>query len=276
MKKLATLTVLAALATFPAQAQLFIDFDNAGNQDNGPHTEPGYQSYPANHEVAADFITRSYTVNFALTGPATVSISPDWPNTTDNRVRQMIDRTPGWDNLWVGNNLDLLTDWIGVDSRTANGGNGPWDGTTGTPTYFTLTLSGLPSGLYQWTSFHHDTEKMTSDFVFDLSTDGGATFVNLGQFRMTHSGSGGVPDRGDAISGANDPDPHNLPSTVTTSFTATGDDVVIRLAPMGDGRVHTMFVGMNGFELVQVPEPSSILLVLAGGLLWGFSRRRRR
>ena len=40
------------------------------------------------------------------------------PNTTDNRVQQMIDRGAGNDAQWLGSNLDLLTDFIGIDTRT--------------------------------------------------------------------------------------------------------------------------------------------------------------
>jgi hypothetical protein len=52
--------------------------------------------------------------------------------------------------------------------------------------------------------------------------------------------------------------------------------VVIRLTPLGNAGtgVHTMFVGINGFELDQVPEPSSLLMLLAGGLFLGVRRRR--
>jgi transcriptional regulator GlxA family with amidase domain len=39
--------------TAPGPMGLFVDFNNAGNQ-GGPALESGYQSYAANHEVAAD------------------------------------------------------------------------------------------------------------------------------------------------------------------------------------------------------------------------------
>ena len=93
-----------------------------------------------------------------------MAVTPDWPNTTDNRVRQMIDRSAVNDAQWGGDKLDLLTDWIGIDTRTTSGGNGDWDRTPATtPTYLTLALSGLPAGTYEWTSYHHDTEQIWAD-----------------------------------------------------------------------------------------------------------------
>ena len=274
MKKLLALAAVSGLALAPGHAAMMLDF-NSTSQDGGPHPEAGYLSYDAAHEVAADFNTKSYGVTFANTGAATVTVTPDWPNTTDNRVQQMIDRSASLNDVnWQGNNIDLLTDWLGTDSRTKNGGNGDYDGTTGTPPYLTIALGGLPADTYSWTSFHHDTEKMTSDFYFELSTDGGATYTMVGTYTMTHSTSGGVPNTPVTTNALNG-DPHNLSSTVTTTFTADGtNDVLIRLTPLGDGQVHTMFVGINGFELEQVPEPSSLIMLLAGGLFFGVRRRR--
>jgi len=278
MKPLFVLAAVSGLALIPAQAAMMLDFNS--NQDNGPHPEAGYLAYDADHEVAATFVTQSYSVTFANTGAATVTVTPDWPNTTANTVQQMIDRTSGWDGNWQGNKIDLLTDWIGIDSRTNNGGNGDYDGTTGTPTYMTIALGGLAADDYSWVSYHHDTEKMTASFVFEISTDGGATYAEVGQYTMTHSGTGGVPNTAPTTN-APDGDPINLSSTVKTSFTANGtDDVLIRIAPLANsdtnngGGVHTTFAGINGFELEQVPEPSSLLMLLAGGLFFGVRRRR--
>jgi hypothetical protein len=282
MKSILVLATMSGLALIPAQGAMMLDF-NSTSQDGGPHPEAGYLSYDAGHEVAADFVTKSYNVTFANTGAATVTVTPDWPNTNDNRVQQMIDRTDqstnpptSWDATWQGNNLNLLTDWLGTDSRTNNGGNGDYDGTNGTPTYLTIALGGLPADTYSWTSFHHDTEKMTSDFVFEISTDGGANYTEVGQYRMTHSTSGGAPNT-PVTTNATDGDPHNLSSTVTATFNADGtNDVVIRLTPLANTAtgIHTTFVGINGFELEQVPEPSSLLMLLAGGLFLGVRRRR--
>ena len=143
--------VAVVLFSFSVSGQLLVDFSQTGVAP-----EPGYQSYEASHEVIASFTTMTY----AAFG-ATVDVTPEWSNTTDNRVRQMIDRGSDFDDNWVGNKIDLITDWIGSDTRTGSGGNGDWDRTGATTsTYLTLTLSGLPAGAYQWTSYHHDTEYM--------------------------------------------------------------------------------------------------------------------
>ncbi|MEM9657611.1 MAG: hypothetical protein AAF961_04540, partial [Planctomycetota bacterium] len=168
--------ILAASVCHRVQAQdLFVDF-NSTTQDNGPHNNVGYQAYDAGHEVIEDFITQ----NFSAFG-TTIGITPAWPNSTANTVQQMIDRGAGNDANWADADLDLVTDFLGIDTRTGNGGNGDWDGTNGTPTYMTLTLSGLPASpnQYEWKSYHHDTEHVHGDFAVWLSTDSGATFTQL-------------------------------------------------------------------------------------------------
>jgi hypothetical protein len=266
--------VLAVVFAQCAHAQnLFVDFNS--NQDSGPHPMAGYQSYDAEHEVIASFGPRTY----AAFG-TNVTVTPAWPNTTANTVQQAIDRGAGNDANWLGDSLDLLTDWIGSDSRTTQGGNGDWlrDGAS-EPTYMTLNLAGLPAGNYDWLSFHHDTEHMWSDFQVELSTDGGATFGAAIDHQMTDSTDGGSPASPMVFTGAADPDPRNLPSTFTTSFAANGvDDVVFRFAPFADGvdptGVHKQFFGMNGFELV--PEPTASVLFGIGALFMLVRRRRQQ
>ena len=232
---------------------LFVDF-NSTTQDGGPHNQDGYQPYDAGHEVAGDFITKSYPA-FGTT----VTLTPAWPNTTDPRVQQSIDRSGGNDAAWnnASGDLDLVTDWIGADTRTANGGNGNWDGGAGgTPTYLTLTLGDLPSGKYQWISFHHDTENLHGYFQIEVSTDGGDTFENLGpDFYMSDSTSGGNPNSNDPGNGfpgpQTGPDAASLISTATLEFTARGDDVVLRFAALSNTAVHRQLVAVNGFQLFR-------------------------
>jgi hypothetical protein len=278
------LTVTAALTVFSAAAQgqnLLIDFNSS--QGGPAENEAGYQAYDADHEVPASFGPRPYSA-FGTS----VSVTPAWPNTTADTVQQAIDRGAGNDANWLGNNISLLTDWIGSDSRTGNGGNGDWarDGTSD-PTYMTLTLSGLPAGPYSWLSYHHDTENMWSDFQIEVSIDGGATYSAPLDLQMTSSTPGGTPDSATGtglgpIDGSADPDPANLPSTAHLMFSADGtNDVVFRFAPFADGvddaAVHKQFFGMNGFAVARIPEPSTIALcVLTGiGLLPLFLKRRQ-
>ncbi len=283
-----TIFTVVFLGIQTASAELKVDF-NSLTQGGGPNQQDGLEGYDAGHERAADFIAKDYEVSFP-SGDATVTMTPAWPNTTDNRVQQMIDRGAGNDANWVGNDIDLLTDWIGSDSRTGNGGNGDWDRTDATdPTYMTLSLGGLPAGDYFWTSYHHDTENMWSDFQVEVSTDGGTTYGPAVDREMTSSSPGGNPAAPIKYLGDVNPDPKKLPSTFTTRFTADGDkDVVLRFAPFADGvdavQVHKRFFGMNGFELIEFPMLevpalstwgllSLALLALVGGSV--LIRRRR-
>ena len=208
--------------------------------------------------MAAEFSTANY---------GGITVTPAWPNTTDNRVQQSIDRgnnqndpPTGNDGNWnnAAGDINLVTDFIGIDTRTGNGGNGNWDGTTGTPTYMLLTLGGLTAGAYEWTSFHHDTEHAHGAFAVWLSTDGGATFTQLPDGLMTDGTTGGTPDSTtDGSYGlVTGPDAYTLPSTYTTSFTANGTaDVVMRFALYSgaiSNEVHNQIWGMNGFELELV------------------------
>ena len=242
------------LTTTSASDDAILRVDFNSNQDGGgdstaagdpglsaaAHNQEGWSSYHANHEVIAEFTTADYEG---------ITVTPDWPNTTDRRVRQSIDRGTGNDNNWddAAGDLNLVTDFIGIDTRTGNGGNGDWDGTTGTPTYMTLALGGLAAGNYDWTSFHHDTEHVHGPFAVWISTDGGATFEQLDDGVMTDSTPGGNPDSGATEVG---PDANTLSSTYHTSFRADGvHDVVFRFAPYSEGAVHRQIWGMNGFVL---------------------------
>ncbi|MFT4541741.1 MAG: hypothetical protein ACI841_005387 [Planctomycetota bacterium] len=243
-------TLLAGSST--AHAQLKVDF-NSLTQDGGPHPELGYESYDAGHEVQADFVPKIFTADFG-SGLVNITVTPAWPNSADNRVMQSIDRSSGNDAYWIGSNQDLLTDWIGTDTRTLSGGNGDWFRTSGTPTYLTLRLNGLSANEYSWLSYHHDTENIWSDFQVEVSTDGGATFGPPVDMEMTSSSPGGNPADPVKETGSPDPDPEHLTSTFTTSFVADGSaDVVLRFAPFADGvdgiEVHKRIFGMNAFEI---------------------------
>ena len=267
--------------TGASHAALWVDF-NSTNQDGGPANAAGFQAYSRGHEVAADVgaagnRTETYGTSFALTGAANVSLTADWPNTTDNRVRQSIDRGAGNDANWADVNLEGVTDFLGIDTRTGNGGNGNWDGTNGTPTLMTLTLSGLPAGSYSWRSFHHDTENVHTGFRVRL--DPGSGYAQLADGYMSDSTPGGSPNS--ATNGSAGPVTSfagmvAAGSIYDTSFTSDGSDVVFEFAPYAGtfgNAVHNQIWGINGFQLTQVPEPSSSFLALLGGL---FLLRRRR
>jgi hypothetical protein len=135
------------------------------------------------------------------------------------------------------------------------------DGTFTFDADITVTLNGLPAGVYVMTGYHHLADPpggLPTPFpAFDI-------YVNTG------SGESLAAADIVASTGFN-------PESITTSnfqFTATGADVVVRL----DGE----FVGssipaiLNGFTLVEVPEPTSgALLALGAAILAGGYRSSR-
>lgn len=257
-RRLAATVLAGVLAATGAPAALLVDF-NSTSQDGGPHPQAGYESYDAAHEVASDFVTSNYTA-FG----ATITLTPDWPATTDNRVQQMIDRGAGNDANWVGDKIDLLTDWIGIDARTGSGGNGDWDRASGTNiTYITLTVGGLPANDYRWYSYHHDTENVWADYQVEVSTDGGATWSAPVDGQGTDSTGGGAPASPQTYTGTPDPNPRNLPSTFVWDFEADGaNPVVFRYAPFQDPAdptgVHKQLFAINGIEIYSPQDPPVI------------------
>ena len=240
----------------PVLADLLVDF-NSTSQDGGPHPQAGYSSYDAAHEASGDFVNAR---NYAAFGTS-VALTVDYPDSSESRVQQMIDRGGGNDANWTGSKLDLITDWIGVDTRTSNGGNGNYDEITGNPTRITFTLENIPPATYRWRSYHHDTEHMNGLFVVDYSTDGGGSYQRVegplpsGAFRQTDSTPGGNPESDMIYRG---PDPESLPSTVEFDFaTAPGQDVVVRVTPLSSTAVHAQFAVINGFEILQTSPPDS-------------------
>jgi hypothetical protein len=285
-------TIFAATALFSSLSfgQLLVDF-NSTSQDNGPHndTAGGFAAYDFAHEGGTG--TDPWpTVSYPAFG-TNVSVTPNWPDTTDPRVEQMIDRTAAFDGNWMDAStdlasvpfptlgLDLVTDFIGIDTRANSGGNGDWDGTTGTPTSLTLTLSGLPAGSYSWTSAHIDTEHVHTDFGVKVSTDAGTSFTALPNGRMVDASDGGNPnsiDSGFQSALAQDSATAFIEGGVySAGFTSDGSDVVIEFTPFSQDAVHRQIFGINGFVVQQVPEPASFSLIVFAMLgLVGIARRR--
>ena len=275
MKKHFLIPLIGLAASASAPAALLLNFSRTGSA----LTEPGSEVYSATHENSGSFTAQSFTTSFANTGAANVTVTPSFPSTTDQRVQQMIARTGGQNASWTGDNIGLLGEWIGTDTRTGNGGNGTWDGTTGTPTYMNLSLGGLAAGDYSITSLHHDTENMNSFFSIEVSTDGGANFGAIQNGRITNSTAGGNPAENEVLPGTGlnvaGGNPFDLSSTQTYGFSADGsNDVVIRYAALASTPVHKDFFVMNALQLSQVPEPSTGLLAFAGLGLLAVRRRK--
>jgi catechol 2,3-dioxygenase-like lactoylglutathione lyase family enzyme len=256
LRPAALLSALLTMLSPPpvAGADLLIDF-NSTNLEGGPHNESGYQPYNAGHEVAADFLAaRTYSAF-----NTTVSLQVTWPDTTNNRVQQMIDRAASFDANWTGQKLNLLTDFIGVDTRTAEGGRGNYDGTTGLPTRIVFRFAGLPTGTYSYRSYHHDTEHINIPFAVEYSTNGGTTYTPVaGSFRCD-STAGGNPASPQTYNGSGNQDPATLPSTINFDLAAqAGQDLLIRYTPYSSAAgPHVQLFAVNGLELRSTTPPSA-------------------
>ena len=222
-----------------------IDFNSTTQDGAANPVGPPYQNYDAAHEVVDDFVRMEYEAFGTMVG-----LTPSWPATDRvNTTYQMIDRGAGNDADWLGTQLQLVTDWIGVDTRTTVGGLGNYDGENGDPTPILLALDGVPGGTYSWTSYHHDTENIHSPFTVEISIDGGTTYEDVGEFQMTSSNTGGSPANPAIETG---PDPASLSSTVRHDFATDGlADVVFRFIPLAEVGVHRQFMAINGFDLIQ-------------------------
>ncbi|HON93261.1 MAG TPA: CotH kinase family protein [Sedimentisphaerales bacterium] len=129
-------TILLCWTTSVFAASLKIDFTPTGGL-----VEDGWQGYFAVHESAATFTAQSYSA-FGTT----VAVTPVWTNNPAPEAKQMIRRASG---------SDLVADWIGTDGRVANANP------------LVLLISGLPAGVYFWTSYHHDPQDQTG--LFDVT-----------------------------------------------------------------------------------------------------------
>ena len=107
MKKCLLAAVLYAIISSNLFAGIILQVDfNSTTQDGGPHNQQGWEAYNAAHEVSSTFVTMQY---------GDITLTPDWPNTSDNRVQQMIDRGASYDSNWNNANgdIDLITGLAG-------------------------------------------------------------------------------------------------------------------------------------------------------------------
>ena len=116
--------------------KLFVDFNADGTAgQTGPNLETGFVAFTAPHE--SDSIDNPDGIDFPVFG-TTVNLAVDY--TDDDAfdgfpatVKQMIGRDNGAVGNYDGTLPELMRDWIGLDSRASEGGNGPVGNEFGPP-----------------------------------------------------------------------------------------------------------------------------------------------
>ncbi len=159
-----------------------------------------------------------------------------------------IDRTDSYNGI-----LDNLTEsWWGVRATS-----------TGSGGQFTIIVNGadLGAGSFDWTSWHHDQDNQSGVMDIEYSVNGGSTF------------SLGVDDL-DIISFDTDANV-GAPNPAGFTFVSNGaDDIHIRFTNVASNNSGEAFALLNGFQIDEIPEPSSTALLGLGSL--GLMLRRRR
>lgn len=247
-------------APYPT-ADFVVDFSPDGTVAGqaGPFHDQDSFPFVAAHEVdsATDplfGVDRSETWPVAALGGASVTATLSYPDSTDPRIKQMIGRPDdggaGGSDHYVGDKVDVMRDWVGIDARTGSGGNG-----TGAPTTMRLNLAGLPDGTYLFRGYHHDVANQKGRFEIVVS-DATRSATSLGLFRMTHS-STTYGNHQPENPGAGNP-PAALTSTVEFVFTVSGGsstdiDYLMTETSSGD-TVRSSFFALNGFEITATTD----------------------
>ncbi len=119
---------------------------------------------------------------------------------------------------------NLLQDWTGTDTRSK-----------GDP--LKLTISGLPSGIYTWTSYHHDTQDQTGQFDVTITDATGTKTISNVDI-----------SNGAAVSFADI-------AKITATIESDGSSILLVFdqRPYNNVTANAFFV-MNGFDLVKDAE----------------------
>jgi hypothetical protein len=149
-------------------------------------------------------------------------------------VKEMVGRGQAQAAAYDGTLPELMRDWVGVDSRAAEGANGPAGNTFDSPTNLTFTLTGLPAGSYQYRAYHHDVAGIQGTFELTI-TDATRTDASLGDFQMTTGGNPVFDATGNTGTAGVD--------AATLSFAAGN-------APPAGAETRTLFAGNIGQAVV--------------------------
>jgi len=183
---------------------LLIDF---GQRDTP--VQSGWQSYTARHEWVSSFLPQTYSA-FGTT----VTLNVAWLAGAFNITAQMYDAGD-----ISSDTPDLLRDWIGTDRRFY-----------GNP--LTLTIIGLPPGVYNWLSYHHNIEIYTG--LFDVTINDALGSVTTEDINIS---AGDLPF--DSI------------TTFRSAIVSDGSDITIVFDKHYSTLTLQSFFVMNGFKLTR-------------------------
>ena len=183
------ITVLMTDPTAPEQTTLLVDFNADGTSSQiGPNLEPDFSAFTASHENLS--IQDPAGMNYDLAANS-VNIRVSYESDNGNAINaptvmQMIGRNSQVTSSYEGTQSELIRDWIGVDSRLSEGGNGSTGDNFGS-TNMKFTISGLAAGSYLYRGYHHDAGTIQGSFELAVA-DANRSQESLGDFQMTSSG----------------------------------------------------------------------------------------
>ena len=251
MKKIIT-TIAAASIVFgmalTTHAQLIVDFG-----DNLPTAQIVYPGASAfNGEAGPDEESVPVSETF---GGITVAVDTfDGTIEYRNRASSYSGGAASFIHSEFGQIGAMLQDNYKRDGTPSGAGNSH---------YLEIQLSGLAAGGYNYTSFHHDYFGVPSydyaNFDVQVDIDGGGFSTELSNLDTTISDN-----------------PITNPTEVDLSFVSPGTSstITIRYQQVAAGG-DSSDIPISGFFLA-IPEPSTAMLLMTGGLAIALFRRRRR
>jgi hypothetical protein len=129
-----------------------------------------------------DFAIESGIVNVAISYTDDLEEEIDY----EDEIKQMIGRNNAVVENYQGTHSALIRDWVGIDPRVFQGGNGPNPNIFGSPTNLAIRVSGLPAGDFSYRAFHHDAGEVQGSFELFV-TDANRTDSSVGAYQMTSS-----------------------------------------------------------------------------------------